>query len=444
MDAILCRPLTLSRFGELRDGGALRAGAVRARHRLSGCELLVSARIAEIFRSADPETGVDPFAATSQSAHGALERSIRMLLDARLVVECEPDAPNRKALDPLWTRPLVAAPISVEVQDETTILVHPLDASTSSSLTLGAMELVLRFHKPAVAADVAQELYGSVRPAEREELLELLQELVNQHVLIAADRVPELAPEDAAFLSAYASTRRPLSAPTYLESSPPPIFKQYDGPSVSLPTAHGQGEMPLGQAIVNRRSRRTFSAEPVTLKQLGALLALSNGFRGITRGGEFGPCALTSAPSAGSRHPLEIYVAARRVQDLEPGLHHYDVREHALVSVRSGDAIARSVVDSLLNLQAPDTVAAVLIITAVFRRSTWKYGPRGFRFVLLDAGHLGQNVYLAAESLGLGVCGVGGWREDALQDLLALDGCRERVVHTMILGRPRDAAAGGR
>ena len=444
VDSILCRQLALSRFGELRDGAALRAGAVRILHRLSGCELLVSGRIAEMFRPTGSDAGVDVLAVTgSQRSRDTLERSVRTLLDARLLVECGPDSQGETAPGPLWNARLVAAPLSVEVLDETNVLMHPLQARASCSLTLGAMELVLRFHKPAVVADVAQELYGGLRPQEREELLELVQRLIHSHVLAEADAAPELAPEDAAFLSAYAATRRPLAAPTYLESPPPPIFKHYGGPSVAMPRVQGQSHVSLEQAISSRRSRRTFSSEPVTLEQVGGLLALANGLKGIVDDGHFGPCAQTTSPSAGCRHPLEIYVAAVRVQGLEPGIHHYDLPEHALVGVRGGEGFSRQVVQSLINLEAPDTVAAVLLITAVFRRSTWKYGPRAFRFVHLDAGHLGQNVYLAAESVGLGVCGVGGWREEALEELLELDASQERVIYALILGKPREGTTGG-
>src|SRR5262249_49051340 len=205
-----------------------------------------------------------------------------------------------------------------------------------------------------------------------------------------------------------------LNAPTYLESSPPPVFKQSTGPSVALPAVlgglPGRSDVSLEQAILNRRSRRRFSSEPVTLEQVSALLALANGFRGMVHDAEFGPCALTTSPSAGARHPLEIYLAALRVQGLRPGIHHYDVLEHALVEDRSGSSFSRRVVESLMNLEAPDTVAAVLVINAVFRRATWEYGPRAFRFAPLYAGHLGPKLWLAAGAGGLGGFVGGGWR----------------------------------
>lgn len=192
---------------------------------------------------------------------------------------------------------------------------------------------------------------------------------------------------------------------------------------------------PLGAVLERRRSVRDFTLRPMPLATLGRLLHASYGAKGDRETAEV--CE-RSAPSAGGRYPLEIYVATQSVEGLEDGIHHYDVRAHELELRRPGAAQPKLVELALDQAMVRDS-NVVAIITAVPERTMWKYGQRGYRYVWLDAGHLGQNLYLVATALGLGPVGIGGFFDRELKELLDLpDG--EEPFYLVAIGQPR---AGG-
>lgn len=138
-------------------------------------------------------------------------------------------------------------------------------------------------------------------------------------------------------------------------------------------------------------------------------------------------------PSGGGLYPLETYVAVRRVQNLAPGLYHYNVRRHSLETL-GGEEVAEQVFSHLTQEDAAKSCHLTVLITAVFMRSQYKYGERAYRFVLLEAGHLMQNLCLLAPGLGLGMTPVGGFYDDSLHDLLGVNGVDEAVVYTATAG----------
>src|SRR5262249_43274078 len=150
-------------------------------------------------------------------------------------------------------------------------------------------------------------------------------------------------------------------------------------------------------------SIRSFAEGLLPLETLGRILHASYGVRGRARGAFERPC-----PSAGGLYPLEIYAATHVVEGLEDGIHHYDARAHELELVRPG-RVHRLLVDLTLGQDMVEHANVVFVITAVRERSTYKYGQRGYRYVLLDAGHLGQTLYLVATALGMGPVGIGGF-----------------------------------
>lgn len=184
------------------------------------------------------------------------------------------------------------------------------------------------------------------------------------------------------------------------------------------------GELSVEEALKRRRSVRSFRDEPLTLAEVSQLLWAA---QGITTdwGGR-------TAPSAGALYPLEVYAVVGEVVGLEPGVYHYRPDGHRLVKRQEGDLraeLAGAALGQAWVREAP----VVLVIAAHYRRTTGKYGERGIRYVHIEVGHAGQNIYLQAEALGLGTVIVGAFSDRRVKELLGLEG--EPLV-LMPLGRP--------
>lgn len=207
----------------------------------------------------------------------------------------------------------------------------------------------------------------------------------------------------------------------------PPLYKDYPSAQrIALPRYLRYRGLFLEEAIQQRRSIRDYSGRSITLEQLSLLL---HGTYGITEPSY----PLRASPSAGALYPLEIYPVVNRVTGLASGVYHYRPRDHALDLIKVGDF--RS---SLLTYTAGQDMvlqaSVILVITAIFQRTRWKYQERTYRYVLLDAGHLGENLYLAATSLGLGPCGIGAFFDDEINRLVGVDGEKEAAVYLVSIG----------
>ena len=183
----------------------------------------------------------------------------------------------------------------------------------------------------------------------------------------------------------------------------------------------------LDTLIAARRSTRTYANTPLALAQLSTLLRASCGVTGA-----LGSQPLRAAPSGGALYPLELYVAAQRVEGLECALYHVDPLRGVLERVRTLGC------DELADLTPYDELlvpsAAVAIISAVFWRSRFKYGSRAYRFALLEAGHVAQNYLLAATALGLSACPVGGFYDRKVDAFLGIDGLYEASLYLLPVG----------
>ena len=234
---------------------------------------------------------------------------------------------------------------------------------------------------------------------------------------------PELARDMAAEFSA-------SPAELHLVSR---AFKQYrNAPRVGLPPP-ARSRNALSRALRERRSARELTS-PLALGDLATLLVESFEPTAIVQNEEFGvDQPLRPWPSAGGLYPLDVYVIAANVDGLEPGLYHHNVLTSELerLAARPPQEI---LLDGFFYQDFIASSAAVLLLTAVFDRTVAKYGERGYRLVLLDAGHAAQNVLLDAERLGLPAVAVGGFCDDALAADLGLDSLDEAVVHTVVLG----------
>jgi len=213
-------------------------------------------------------------------------------------------------------------------------------------------------------------------------------------------------------------------------------------PQVSLPTVQdlpGNG-VAFDEVVAARRTRRGFADADLGLGEVAKVLHQSYGITGELRVAGGGVLRLRAAPSAGALYPAEIYLGVRRVAGLAPGIYHYEVPKHALALLQAGDP-TEQLCDVCCWLDQVREAAVVLLIAGVMQRAKRKYGERGYRYVLLDVGHLAQNLCLAGTALGLAVMTTCAFFDDAANQLLRLDGVDDTVLYVALLGKPGSVAA---
>jgi SagB-type dehydrogenase family enzyme len=208
-----------------------------------------------------------------------------------------------------------------------------------------------------------------------------------------------------------------------------PEIDRSQPPIIYLPAPTSKGGLLLEEAITRRRSVRKFSREPVTQAQLSQVLWAA---QGITDKG----WALRAVPSAGATYPLEVYVVCGKdsVAGMDAGIYHYNAAQHSLTLHLGGDLradLARAALSQGFISEAPLTIA----ICASFERTTRGYGRRGERYVHIEAGHAGQNIYLQVAALGLATVAVGAFRDEAVREALKLDAERQ-PLYLMPVGKP--------
>lgn len=194
-------------------------------------------------------------------------------------------------------------------------------------------------------------------------------------------------------------------------------------------------ELALWEAIRRRRSRRAFAAEALDDRELAALLHGGYGVTGVLEP----PLSslelrLRAVPSGGALYPLELYVAALRVDGLERGLYHFDPLRAGL-EVLEQDVTAERLGALSTYPEIVGSCAVLVLIAAIFGRTRFKYGLRGYRFALLEAGHVAQNVVLTATALGLAAAPLGGFYDRPTDEFLGLDGVNESTLYTIAVGR---------
>ncbi|MEZ0289992.1 MAG: SagB/ThcOx family dehydrogenase [Sulfolobales archaeon] len=199
-------------------------------------------------------------------------------------------------------------------------------------------------------------------------------------------------------------------------------YKVYkDAEKIRLPKPLEKSSKDLFDIIRSRRSRRSFSREPISLEELSSVLYYSVGISGRAWWG--GPKRVY--PSAGALQPVEAYVVTSQVNNLDPGLYHYNPGEHSLELLRLGDfaeTLARIALDQMFISDA----AASIVLTIVYRRTASKYGLRSYKYSHLDTGFVGQNIYLVVEALNLATVAVGAFYDKRLCEFLEID-CEEEM-----------------
>jgi SagB-type dehydrogenase family enzyme len=206
-------------------------------------------------------------------------------------------------------------------------------------------------------------------------------------------------------------------------------------PAESLPQPE-PAVMSLGEAIEARRSERDFARDPIASSELAGLLHAAYGRTHQLLDDEpagIGP-QLRTVPSGGALFPLELYVCAWRVDGLTPGLYHFDPLRRVLECV-SVDDLADAVAAAAIYPEPTTRCAALLLVTGVFWRTRFKYGLRGYRFALLEAGHVVQNVLLVATAYGLASLPLAGFYDARLESVLGVDGVEESVLYAVAVGR---------
>lgn len=213
-------------------------------------------------------------------------------------------------------------------------------------------------------------------------------------------------------------------------------YKRYrNHTTIALPGVSAlPGMASFDHVIEARRSARTFSDVTLELEALGKILHQTYGITGkIHHPGE-AVQPLRASPSAGALFPAEIYLAIRHVSGIAPGVYHYEVPQHALALLSRGYPEDK-VFEICLEQEHVRRASVVVLISAVMSRTKRKYGERGYRYVLLDIGHLAQNLSLASTALGVAVTTSGGFWDDGANGLLRLHGIDEVVMYIAFLGK---------
>ncbi len=195
--------------------------------------------------------------------------------------------------------------------------------------------------------------------------------------------------------------------------------------TVRLPEPLQDSNTSVEQALLKRRSTRTYRDGPLTLSQVSQLLWAAQGVTG--RGG------LRTAPSAGALYPLEIYVVAGNVDGLPQGVYYYRLSGNDLIRMVNGDKRGR-LCKAALGQSSVKNAAAVMVFSAVYERVTVKYGDRGIQYVHMEAGHAAQNVCLQAVSLDMGTVVIGAFHDEAVKEVLKMSD-REQPLYIIPMGR---------
>lgn len=218
--------------------------------------------------------------------------------------------------------------------------------------------------------------------------------------------------------------------------SPPPIEKGYsaDAERIDLIPPDKFQALPsvdLLFAIANRQSRRQFSETPLTLEELSFLLWTTQGVREQSGAGH----TRRTVPSAGARHALETYLGVLNVEGLDRGFYRYLPLEHQLVVEYRDESAAENIGWAAFQQNWMSSAATVFMWSTVPYRMEWRYGLAAHKVILLDAGHVCQNLYLACEAISAGTCAVAAYDQELMDKLLKIDGKDEFVIYLAAVGK---------
>jgi SagB-type dehydrogenase family enzyme len=217
-------------------------------------------------------------------------------------------------------------------------------------------------------------------------------------------------------------------------------YKHYSsGRKIMLSPSFPKAIKSFDRTLLSRRSVRTFSNKPLSILEVSKVIFFSNGITETSTvdNNEQTKQNFRTCPSAGALYPIEIYVIALNINDLPTGIYHYNARENSLESVSLKDT-REHLANELKNITFTEEVGsapAIIVLTGIPSRSKVKYGERGYRFALMEAGHICQNILLTATSLNLNSFPIGGFIDDELNQLLKIDGLEEMSLYIIPIGK---------
>jgi SagB-type dehydrogenase family enzyme len=214
----------------------------------------------------------------------------------------------------------------------------------------------------------------------------------------------------------------------------PEPYKNHKSPLayIPLPDPDIKSGANLWHLLRSRRSRREYDAGGNLKGEL--LSALLWATQGVTA--KYEGFLFRTAPSAGGLYPVETYLFLRAVEGFEPGIYHFRAPVFDLEFLKKGD-YSRELAEAALGQMIVMGAQVTFIWSAVVERSRWKYRQRAYRYIYLDAGHIAQNLYLAAEALGLGACAIGALFDDTVNGIIGIDGVEETVIYMATVGWPQ-------
>ena len=217
----------------------------------------------------------------------------------------------------------------------------------------------------------------------------------------------------------------------------PPVQKPFDpeAPRVRLSTYKEWksiiSNVSLDQIIAGRKSRRAYTADPLLLEELSFLLWATQGIRK-----KAGPSSsFRNVPSAGARHSFETYILVQNVTGLNPGLYRFLPISNELLYIMAVPQADLALSDAAFFQKFVGSGAVTFIWSCLPYRMEWRYGPTAYRVILMDIGHVCQNLYLACQAVGAGTCAVAAYDQEAMDDLLGLDGVDEFVIYLAPVGK---------
>ena len=195
----------------------------------------------------------------------------------------------------------------------------------------------------------------------------------------------------------------------------------------------------IRECILKRKSRRKYTRKPLSIEEVSFLLWASQGVKKIVPAyTNTGRATLRTVPSAGARHPFETYLAVNEVTGLNPGIYRYSALNHTLIFLYSPEGLGIKLTEASVGQSFVGIAPAVFIWTCKPYLGEWRYMGESHKVMLIDAGHVCQNLYLAAEALGLGTVGIGAYSQKLIDKLLNLDGEDEFAVYYAPVGAVSD------
>ena len=218
----------------------------------------------------------------------------------------------------------------------------------------------------------------------------------------------------------------------------PPVEKPYPENSSLIelvwPDQFSVGNMPVREAIGSRVSRRKYSPDALTLEELSFLLWATQGLRRIVNDRGRPVRSFRNVPSGGGRHALETYLIVNRVDDVPAGLYRYLPIEHKLLPEAAQPDLPGRISRACSDQSFIGESAVVFAWTTIPYRAEWRYSIVAHKLIALDAGHVCQNLYLAAEAIGAGTCAIAAYDQKAVDEVIGVDGEDEFVIYLAPVG----------